>query len=81
VSAAPNLFAQQAKNRRQTAAWIAFFVLFFAWLGLGGDAALYLGSIVSGVVLGLAFSMLVDVFWRLHVLHNWRKRSRTRGAA
>jgi uncharacterized protein (DUF2062 family) len=50
---------------------------------LGSDvlAPLYLGSIVSGVVLGLAFSMLVDVFWRLHVLHNWRKRSRTRGAA
>lgn len=50
---------------------------------LGSDVLvpLYLGSIVSGVVLGLAFSMLVDVFWRLHVLHNWRKRSRTRGAA
>jgi len=45
VSEAPNLFAQQAKNRRQTAAWIAFFVLFFAWLGFGGDVALYFGSI------------------------------------
>jgi heat shock protein HtpX len=45
VSEAPNLFAQQAKNRRQTAAWIALFVAFFAWLGFGGDAALYFGSI------------------------------------
>jgi heat shock protein HtpX len=47
VSEAPNLFEQQARNRRQTAAWIAFFVLFFAWLGFGGDAALYFGSIDS----------------------------------
>ena len=45
MSEAPNLFAQQAKNRRQTAVWVAFFVLFFAWLGFGGDAALYYGSI------------------------------------
>lgn len=45
MSEAPNLFEQQARNRRQTAAWIAFFVLFFAWLGFGGDAALYFGSI------------------------------------
>ena len=45
MSGAPNLFEQQAKNRRQTAAWIALFVAFFAWLGFGGDAALYFGSI------------------------------------
>ena len=44
MSETPNLFQQQARNRRQTAAWIAFFVLFFAWLGFGGDAALYVGS-------------------------------------
>jgi heat shock protein HtpX len=45
VSGAPNLFEQQARNRRQTAAWVALFVLFFAWLGFGGDAALYFGSV------------------------------------
>jgi heat shock protein HtpX len=45
VSAAPNLFEQQARNRRQTAAWVMLFVLFFAWLGFGGDAALYFGSV------------------------------------
>jgi len=45
VSGAPNLFEQQARNRRQTAAWVVLFVLFFAWLGFGGDAALYFGSV------------------------------------
>lgn len=45
MTGAPNLFAQQAKNRRQTAAWVALFVLFFAWLGFGGDAVLYFQSV------------------------------------
>ena len=45
MSETVNLFEQQAKNRRQTAMWIVLFVLFFAWLGFGGDAALYFGSI------------------------------------
>jgi heat shock protein HtpX len=45
VSGAPNLFEQQARNRRQTAGWVVLFVLFFAWLGFGGDAALYFGSV------------------------------------
>jgi heat shock protein HtpX len=45
VSGTPNLFEQQAKNRRQTAAWVGLFVLFFAWLGFGGDAVLYFGSV------------------------------------
>jgi heat shock protein HtpX len=40
-----NLFEQQAKNRRQTALWITLFVLFFAWIGFGGDAVLFLGSV------------------------------------
>jgi heat shock protein HtpX len=38
VSAAtPNLFAQQAANRRRTTWLVIGFVLFFAWLGFGGD--------------------------------------------
>lgn len=41
----PNLFEQQARNRRETAAWVVLFVLFFAWIGFGGDAALYFGSV------------------------------------
>jgi len=44
VTAAPNLFEQQAKNRRLTVAWLALFILFFAWLGFGGDLALYLAA-------------------------------------
>ena len=40
-AAALNLQEQQAKNRHQTTAWMAAFVLFFAWLGFGGDVAAY----------------------------------------
>ena len=39
-----NLFEQQARNRRQTAVLVVVFVLFFAWLGFGGDLVLYLES-------------------------------------
>ncbi len=42
MSAGQNLFEQQARNRRLTVAWMVLFILFFAWLGLGGDLALYL---------------------------------------
>ena len=42
MSDAPlNLKEQQAKNRHQTIAWMTAFVLFFAWLGFGGDLAAY----------------------------------------
>ena len=45
MGAAPlNLFEQQARNRRQTAFWMTAFILFFAWLGFGGDLAAYLAS-------------------------------------
>jgi len=44
VTAGLNLFEQQARNRRLTAAWMALFILFFAWLGFGGDLALYLAA-------------------------------------
>jgi len=37
-----NLFAQQAANRRRSAWLVALFVLFFAWVGFGGDYAFYL---------------------------------------
>lgn len=50
MSASPNvdysepvdLFSQQARNRRRSAWLIAGFVLFFAWLGFGGDYIAYL---------------------------------------
>ncbi len=44
MTAGPNLFEQQAKNRRLTVAWLVLFILFFAWLGFGGDLALYLAA-------------------------------------
>jgi heat shock protein HtpX len=37
-----NLFAQQAANRRRSAWLVAGFMLFFAWVGFGGDYALHL---------------------------------------
>jgi len=39
-----NLLEQQEKNRRQTTIWMVAFILFFAWIGFGGDLVLYLGS-------------------------------------
>jgi heat shock protein HtpX len=44
VTAGLNLYEQQARNRRLTAAWLALFILFFAWLGFGGDLAFYLAA-------------------------------------
>jgi heat shock protein HtpX len=44
VTAGLNLFEQQARNRRLTVAWLVLFILFFAWLGFGGDLALYLAA-------------------------------------
>ena len=37
-----NLFAQQEANKRKSAWLVAGFVLFFAWIGFGGDLAWYL---------------------------------------
>ena len=37
-----NLFRQQQVNRRRTAWLVLGFVLFFAWLGFGGDFIYYL---------------------------------------
>jgi heat shock protein HtpX len=37
-----NLFAQQESNRRRSVWLVAGFVLFFAWVGFGGDVALAL---------------------------------------
>jgi heat shock protein HtpX len=42
VSDAANLFAQQESNRRRST-WLTLgFILFFAWVGFGGDLAFYL---------------------------------------
>ncbi len=39
-----NLFSQQASNRRKSFWLVTAFVLFFAWLGLGGDLILWLAT-------------------------------------
>lgn len=72
-----NLFEQQAANRRKSRLLVAGFLLFFLWLGLGGDIAAYLFTAGpagvddipyrhrfpwGGVVLGsLAFLLTFDV--------------------
>ncbi len=40
-----NLLEQQAANRRATRLWVALFILFFAWIGFGGDAVMYFNSV------------------------------------
>ena len=42
MSEQTNLFAQQEANRRRSVYLIVGFILFFAWVGFGGDIALYL---------------------------------------
>lgn len=45
MSSAPaNLFEQQAANRRRSAWLVAGFVLFFAWVGFGGDFVFWLNT-------------------------------------
>ena len=39
-----NLFAQQESNRRRSRWLVAGFILFFAWLGFGGDLILFFGT-------------------------------------
>jgi len=39
-----NLFEQQAANRRRTTWLVTGFILFFAWLGFGGDYIAYLAT-------------------------------------
>lgn len=41
---APTLFQQQEANRRRTTWLVIAFVLFFAWLGFGGDYIYYLST-------------------------------------
>jgi heat shock protein HtpX len=51
VPAGPvNLYEQQRRNRRQTMLWMAAFTGFFAWLGFGGDLALYFATLDKGGV-------------------------------
>jgi heat shock protein HtpX len=76
VTAGQNLFEQQARNRRLTVAWLVLFILFFAWLGFGGDLALYLAAAARtegqvpyrfpwiGVVVTTIAAIVAWVSWR-----------------
>ncbi len=44
MTAPANLFAQQEANRRRSTWLVAGFLLFFAWVGFGGDIAWYLAT-------------------------------------
>jgi heat shock protein HtpX len=76
VTAGQNLFEQQARNRRLTVAWLVLFILFFAWLGFGGDLAFYLAAAARtegqvpyrfpwiGVVVTTIAAIVAWVSWR-----------------
>jgi len=76
VTAPANLFAQQESNRRRSAWLVAGFVLFFAWVGFGGDLAFYLLSQDAGVgyrhtvpFVGLVASLIAaGICW-----YSWKK--------
>lgn len=65
-----NLIEQQAANRRSTRLLILLFILFFAWIGFGGDAVLYLQSggeytvPVIGIVATIIAGITAFVTWR-----------------
>jgi heat shock protein HtpX len=48
TSPSANLFQQQEANRRRTTWLVIGFVLFFAWLGFGGDYIMYLNTAAAG---------------------------------
>jgi heat shock protein HtpX len=48
VSEEANLFAQQEANRRRSRWLVIGFILFFAWVGFGGDLAFYLMTADAG---------------------------------
>jgi heat shock protein HtpX len=76
LTAGPNLFEQQARNRRLTVAWLVLFILFFGWLGFGGDLALYLAAAARtegqvayrfpwiGVIVTTVAAIVAWVSWR-----------------
>jgi len=76
VTAPANLFAQQESNRRRSAWLVAGFVLFFAWVGFGGDIAWYLlarnvdgGSGHPIPIIGIVATLVAGgVCW-----YSWRK--------
>jgi len=67
-----NLQEQQAKNRHQTIAWMVAFVLFFAWLGFGGDLAAYFLTMDTQGVTHHPVPWVGIVVTAIGVLVTWR---------
>lgn len=67
-----NLFEQQQRNRRQTVMWMAAFILFFAWLGFGGDLAAYLASKDANGAAQYRFPFIGIVVTLIGALVTWR---------
>ncbi len=73
----PNLFEQQAANRRRSAVLVTIFLLFFAWIGFGGDLILHLHTSAGPPTsyhhvvpwFGIAATLLASSM----VWHAWRK--------
>lgn len=75
-----DLFSQQRANRRRSALLIAGFVLFFAWLGFGGDLALWLmtrDAATGGYRHGVPLIGVIAVSIAAAIaLHAWRHGAR-----
>ena len=67
-----NLWEQQKKNRRQTTLWMLLFILFFAWLGFGGDLALYFGTLDERGVSGHPVPWLGLIVTAIGAIVTWR---------
>jgi heat shock protein HtpX len=69
VTESANLFAQQEANRRRSKWLVAGFVLFFAWLGFGGDAIRYYAARQAHPDAPVAFFPLLGIV--LTVVASW----------
>ena len=75
-----NLFEQQAANRRRSAILVTIFLLFFAWIGFGGDLILYLQTTATAANSGGGYRHVFPWFGILATLlaagmawYSWRR--------
>jgi heat shock protein HtpX len=75
-----NLFEQQAANRRRSATLVIVFLLFFAWIGFGGDLIFYLQTTSASSDGGTGYRHVLPFFGIAATLvaagmawYSWRK--------
>ncbi len=75
-----NLFEQQAANRRRSAILVIVFLLFFAWIGFGGDLIFYLQTTSASSDGGTGYRHVLPFFGIAATLvaagmawYSWRK--------